>query len=746
MSTVTRRDFVKFHFATLTAGLAGCGSGGASIGELPEGEGPAPAPLPPAPPLPTQLSLNIRSGSVTGNVPYTATVLPLRGEVPPGYTITSADDATIKASILSTHDDGSAAVVIVAGETNFSAQNSDKQLAIGIAAAGTPDTPLTAERISALVSNITVNFSGTYGSASLSDFGRPELIWWANSRIICARYKIAAPTPGSTALEAVIDITAYGSHNRALIEVVVENGKIDALNSSYNVKPAAATYSAAAVSVNGTTVATVSTAGAYTGTHQPFRAWYCKGWVGGDPGVRATQRHQDLQRHPLFWKMDKDCAADLKIYASDTYMPWGTGRHRATNMGGGGDHDSIGPLTKWDALALQSGDYRAWNASEQNALALLTYNVNYRDSVTGMVPDHNRMPSKAQLGGAQNWPVSESYSSGATALFEQAHHPAGGLMAFIARPSPVYIETAQKIGTWNATANSSPGILALFPAATVGVTDVTGMNYAGQARSFAWGVRSVMHATFLSPAAALNAPYASKLTWRAGGLVWLSRSARYAYSYKLDGLSEHLRIMWDDGPKQKTSDHQAGWAGLQTAPWMNYFVVGEMHKFANVRLLTGADKTYIDDFADWLLEQPVRWVNDQADGAWRYLRYSITYKRADGTAPTSYADQMDYDISGSGPSSTKGGWGGLSASDKTTWSEIQSFAADTTAGANFPSQFWYALVAAVERGVPGAQAAWQTVTGLSPAGRQGSPGITNLNTWRDGFATEPRWGAYPRSH
>lgn len=647
--------------------------------------------------------------------------------------------------------------MVVAGETNVSA-NTSKQINLGITPTGA-DTALTAARIGALVSSVTVNFSGTYGSASLTNFSSPELVWWANSRVICARYRLPASTPGGTALEAVIDITAYPSpHNRALVEVVIENSRIDALNASGTTKPVAANYAAATVSVNGSTIATVSTSSfTYTGTHQPFRAWYCKTWVGGDPQLRSTQRHLDLQRHPLFWRMDQSCSVNFGTetgdktwtYGADAYTPWSTGRHRATNMGGTGLDETIGPLTRWDALALQSGDYRAWNASEQNALAMLTYNINYRDSATGMVPDSARMPNKSQDGGT--WPATEEYAAGATALFERAHQPAAGLMAFVSRPSPVFIEIAQKIAVWSGTSTASGGILSLFPSSTVGVTDATGMNYASQVRAFAWGLRQTVHATFLSPDSSLNPAYASKLTWRAGGKVWLGRSARYAYSFKLDGYQESLRVIWEDGPNQKSADGASTyddgtpWPGIQNAMWPQHFAMCELYKLSSTNLLSGTEKTYLDTFVDWFLEQPARWINQQPNGAWRFIRDRLTIRKADGTVPSTYAAAMSYDVQGTGPSSVTGGWGYLNSVNWPSWAQTQAGGTESSATESFVGQFWYALVAAVERGVPGAATAWQTVTGFTPTGTRGTPGITNLDTWRLGFATEPRWGAFPRT-
>jgi hypothetical protein len=69
----------------------------------------------------------------------------------------------------------------------------------------------------------------------------------------------------------------------------------------------------------------------------------------------------------------------------------------------------------------------------------------------------------------------------------------------------------------------------------------------------------------------------------------------------------------------------------------------------------------------------------------------------------------------------------------TSWAS--GISQDNSAGAYYPSYFWAALCIAVERGVPGAEAAWTKFTG----------NITNLSTWRSGFGASPRWGYFPRN-
>lgn len=642
-------------------------------------------------------TLALRSTSA-GTFPYSATVLPARGAVPSGQTVVSTQDTSLRASILSTWDDGSAAVVIVAGSKTVAA-NEDSTVALQ--AGVSSGTNLTTSAISSVVSSVVVNFQGTYGAVTLSNFTSPERTWWANPQVICARYRLAAPTPGSTSLEAVIDIHAYAG-GRALVEVVVENGR---MSSSSPVKPAAATYTNATVSVNGSTIATVSSTGPTSaeGNHAAFRAWYAKGWVGGDPGLRVTQSHLDLQKHPLLFKADQESTFDFTGYASDAYTAWTTGRQRGTGMGAGGDHASIGPLPQWEARTLQSGDYRGWLATEVNTLACLSYNINYRDSSTSLVPTFTAIGTKNLSSGT--WPGQTNGND--AAMWETPHCPAAGLMAFIGRPSPVFIEIAQKIAVWNGSwsADATPGW-------TAGM-----FGYWYQTRGRAWGMRSLAHATLITPDA---------LAWKTAAKTAITNNVNYIDAWRTDSKAL-LGYTWDLSPTSLV-DHD-GSTGFQIAAWQNHYMAVEMHKAASARLLTGSAQTSLNTLADWLLSGPVRWVNEQASGGWRYVPYTTTLGDASMVSQPTWGAQRATHITGS--PSIPGTWM-VSGGNPTTYA---GYTADNSADTGFyPAYFWSALVAARERGISGASTAWSTVVA----------NISNLSTWRAGFATDPRWGSYPR--
>ena len=655
------------------------------------------------------LTLNVHSTSA-GTFPYSATVLPARGTVPSGQTLVSTQDTSMRASILSTWDDGSAAVVVVAGSKTVGA-NEDSTIALDVGTAS--GTNLTTSAISAVVTSVAVNFQGTYGSATLSSFGSPEVTWWTNPQVICCRYRLAAPTPGSTALEAVIDIHAYAG-GRAQVEVVIENAK---MTTSSPTKPAAATYTGATVSVNGSTIATVDSTGPTSaeGNHAAFRAWYASGWVGGDPGLRVTQSIRHLQYHPLFWRIDRPSTFAMSGYASDAYSPWTTGRQRGTGMGGTGDHASIGPLPLWEARALQSGDYRAWLATEVSALAALSFNINYRDIGTGLVPTFAQFTASQAIA-SSTWPSQTNGND--AAMWEVAHMPAVGLMAFVGRPSPVFIEIAQKacvwagmwsrdsMDNWSGTRDWEPGLF----------------GYWYQIRGRGWGIRSLVHALFITP---------SSHAWRTAGVTTLGTNADFLATWQAD--SKHILNTVTDYRPDDPKDYETGASGFQNSELEVAYLFAEVHKAANARLLSGSAQTTLASFADWMALGPVRFVNEQTNGGWRYIAYRTTIgdqvANFIGSASTWLASR-NY---ASSPPAVNGNWKageGIPDTFASGWTDYTS--ADS---AYYPVYFYSLLATAIERGPAQAPRAWYDVW----------PNITNIETWRSGFATDPRWGVMPRS-
>jgi hypothetical protein len=635
-------------------------------------------------------------------------VFPLRGQVPSGSTLVSGDDSTLRSSIIATHTDGSASVMVVAGTATLTPGQTKTLMLQSAKVSG--EAALNSAAIQSAVTSVSVAFGTPFGTALISDFSSPERIWWANASTICARYRAQPATPGKTSLEIVVDIHVY-SNGSAQIEVVVENGK---MNTTSPTKPAVAAYLSAVVSVNGTAIATVDSTKAVAGEagHYPFRAWYASTWIGGNPGIRATQPVTDLQKHPLLFKVDQAGSKDLSSFANDAYSPFGNVRQAANGMGGAGDNAWIGPLPYWDATFLQTGDVRAANSVEQNAIAVLSFNVNYRDATTGLLPTITALAGKSQQ---SNWPNTTNNDDGHGGVlgWEVAHAPAAGLMAFMCRPSPVYIEIAQKIAVWTATWST-------FQDSGYTTTGVFGQYY--QIRGRAWSIRNLAHAAMLTP---------DSQPWKSEALTSLAANFAYLDGYRTSPLSK-LNVTWDGDPTHPVSTAYTLGGFYNEAGWMADYLVTETHKATSAQLLSGAAQTAADVTADWLAAFRVRWVNEQTDGGWRYIPYITAY----GSSQTMMSQYSSWSVMRAATlTDTAPGSSGPFESSHTGPSRYADYTPDGPAGAYYPSYFWSALVAATERGVTGAHAAWATV----------QANVTNLATWRAGFAADPRWGSAPRS-
>ncbi|HET9024293.1 MAG TPA: hypothetical protein VFN64_06940 [Burkholderiaceae bacterium] len=732
---MNRRTFLTASAALMSAACGGSGESDAAPGATSPTTStpPAPPPTTPAPPptpgTPTSVtSTSARLTTLTlyaaqsGALPYTAAVYPLEGSVPSGSYIASPDDPSLASSVLSRWPDGSAAVVVVAGEASLA---SGTAKTIVLATTTSNATALTPARVAALVKNVTVN-AGTLGVASVSNFASPERTWWANARVICCRYRAAI----DSTLEAVIDIHAFAS-DRAFVEVVVENARIDA-NAAIPARPATKTYAGVTVTVNGQEVATVASPGSgqsyasgsgggrYEGGHEAFRAWHCSTWIGGDPKVEVTHDIASLQAHPLFFRCWKDANDDYRSrYQDDAYVAWSAGRLNVPGMPSGGDADGIGPLTQWDAHYLQTGSRYARRAVVASALGALSCNVNTRDRTSGRVPTHAQTNGKTQDDGS--WPKTTSEPA-----WEVAHHPAVGLMAFLCQPSPVFIEIAQKIAIWNGTALQKDGVFGFW----------------AQVRGKAWGIRSLAHAIFLTP---------DGDDWKTAARASLAANVRVIDTFRRSPNAT-LGFVWHAAP-ERCADFEARIEGMQQPLWMHHWLILSLHAAERAKVLTGADQALLATAADWAALQPVRYVNEAQNGEWRLHNYLTMVGRAAvssaddnlgsgiyaGTtfdALPTYAQNFAWFYRDAPPpSSGKFLFIETDPGRNPNYRAWSSAVGTDTAGVSYAAIFWAALTAAVERNVSGADAAWTKVTN----------GISNLPTWAGSFAAEPRYNRYPRN-
>ena len=714
-----RRLFLKQTSIAVAATLTGCGGSADSQTPVtpappslpptpvpvppPSAPSPTPPPPPPPPPLGPGLSTLSLHPTQTGTLPYLATVFPMEGAVPNGQSIQSPDDPALRASVLSRWPDGSASVAVLAGETAVTAGTTTF---IRLQAGAVVGTALTPARVGQLVTNITVD-CGALGSAVINNFSSPARTWWANERVICCRYR--APVGADPTLEAVIDVHAFAS-SRAFVEVVVENCKV---NSASPAAPAAKNYSASVV-VNGSTIATVSSSAGPGGTHQAFRAWYASTWAGGDPGVEVTHDTASMQAHPMMQKIWKSTDQNLQaIYQGDIYEPWSTERLNVPNMGGTGDHPAIGSFTQWDTRYLQAGDKYVRRSVIANALAALTCNINWRDTATGLVPTFTEIGNKEFQHGT--WP-----GIGSEPAWEHAHSPAVGLMAFMCRPSPCFIEVAQKAAVWQHCwrnfQDSYPYI---------------GNGY--QTRGKGWTIRAINHAIFVTPDA---------LPWKAAAQTVMDLCLNTIEAFK-NLAANQLGFVWNFTPGAVGEDW-GGDPGFQFAMFMHHYLLVEIHKVAATKALPQASQSRANAIADWACAQPVRWINESAAGEWRAAdTYSYTVATSEVGQPMvtfpTWAQIHAWHFHDAPPAAS-GPWLTMGA----TWASSVNDG-NTAASPLYDAYYLAALVCAVERGISGADQAWQKFYGTNPTTSAPNGNLTNLAAWAVGGATEPRWCWLPRN-
>jgi len=673
--------------------------------------------------LPT---LTLHSTSA-GTFPYMATVFPCEGAVPSGMSLISPDDATMRGNVLSAWPDGSAQVVVVAGHKAVSAS---AQTTIGVRPAIQSGTSLTTSDIDSLLSDLTLNFNGT--PQTFNTWTSPTRTWWANSQVICASYVV--PITGMGAMEAIVYVHAFAG-GRAFVEVVIENGKLnaDATTVSLAATPTQ-TYTSATVSINGialngsgTSSPTTNMAAPnsdnpilyQTAGHQALRAWYCSGWVGGDPQIEVTHDIVYMRKHPFFFAPIEESTKNQQTAntnAYDTYVPWACCRISGPDMGAGGAAGELGLFTECQSDYFQYGSKYAARAVIATGLAALSLDFNWRHT-NGTVPTREQVYGKTN--GNVKWPFLNSTPRyGGISTRDASHIPAMQLVPFLCRPSPVFIELAQKEFCWNhAYGNSDDG----------------GHSY-DQVRSRGWGARNYASAILLTPD--------SDTTRKAGMRLPLLARAAYVDAFFTRPWNT-LELMYGLLPSNSSNwDHADSRSRLQTSSLVQQYAIIGMVWVEATKVLRGSDAATWTASTDSACKFVTRRILEATGGEWRLIPYTLTF----GDLVTGSPDSVDMGT---------GNWGDMTRNDYTgtpppdisgpilfanastiDWANVSTI---TTATVNENTYWWGALCAVAERDGPSAAEAWDKVIT--------DGGISNFAQYRTGFATLlfNQWNRWPRN-
>jgi hypothetical protein len=235
-------------------------------------------------------------------------------------------------------------------------------------------------------------------------------------------------------------------------------------------------------------------------------------------------------------------------------------------------------------------------------------------------------------------------------------------------------------------------------------------------------MRSLVHATFLSP---------DGTAWREGGKYWMNLNRIYWDAWRSKQAAAAISLPWANGPDGIVGLPANKWAW---PPWQTHFLIPELHKAAAVQILSGSQQTAMESLADWVAEYPVRWINEQPNGGWRYIPYQqLIPTDANGVVASNWGALMAQLVTAP-PPAVAGPWFMSTDASPEYGAYFGEGVAGGSTGYYYVSVFWSAFVAAVERGIPGSATAWATV----------QANVTNLSTWREGFKVNPRFGATPR--
>jgi hypothetical protein len=326
-----------------------------------------------------------------------------------------------------------------------------------------------------------------------------------------------------------------------------------------------------------------------------------------------------------------------------------------------------------------------------------------------------------------NWPSGWTYNgpcwggdNGGTV--DGSHVPSVALVAFLCRPSPCFIDLAQKIFCWHATNYSSPD------AAT---------HSFDQIRARGWRSRDYAFAVFLTP----DSDSTRKDSLRQALMAKASEANAF-----LDLSWNTLQLLWGT-----TTAPDSGYSnpGDDTAPWQNHFCILAWQMIDCIKVLRGADQSAWTAMCEKIVSYPVRYINQASSGEWRAVLYvQYTGARSGSTTDMGGGDfgERNRAIYGASVPSASGTWimdpaegpvanwaAMTSISSTPQWPRAAPVGGGTSY--NYDAIFWAALCSAVERDVSGASAAWAKVVA----------NITNLAAWRQGFRTYPRFNRWPRN-
>jgi hypothetical protein len=624
-----------------------------------------------APPVTT---LHLRS-TQTGVQVFTAGLGFRKGDVPGVPQLQLVDSQVV---VKARWNDGSVKHAIASGQISLLAGQT-VDVPIDAVANGPGGIPLTAIDIANANPAAVVNLGAAIGTVSLQSLlGAPVRTWISGPEMVEAHYRASPNGNGNIAVWFQV---RYYKSGRIFVRTWVDNGRLDLTAVDRTYVPN--------VSVGGVPI---FDNGGVALNHYAHTRWSQEAWIGTASPVEADIDTHYLVRTRLLPNYMINTPGDAALNAlMQSYVPM-TNAGWTPNMGETGFQEQIGLLPMWDALYVTShADPRARKAVLAGTLALNSYPIVWNDSLTLATP----MPSARPT-----WTVDGPNQGGATAIgagslvWDIAHHGSGGYLAYLISGDYYALETMADQAALCYLMNSS------------GNGSGTARLMTGQTRGVAWCLRTLSQYAGIAPdgdaiAADYRALLASNIAHWAGVVDTLGANViGYFYEYDID--------LYAPGT---------------IAPWQQHFMMQSLGMGSDLEPLTNMSN-YVR-VRDWLDRGAVGILGTSAGYCFNYASvYNAKISNGGNGDPASWYSTWAQVFAATHGSSScgnalLGSSGGAPASTSTGyWGNLLP-----------------AIAYAVDHQAPGADAAWQRLTGAS-----------NWSVLRNsGFDNVPNWGIEPRA-
>jgi hypothetical protein len=234
-------------------------------------------------------------------------------------------------------------------------------------------------------------------------------------------------------------VRAYGNPIDAVrVDVVIENGY------TFVSSPTSFAYSSQ-ISVGSSVVDSRSV------THASHTRWHKRFWWNSSPQAYAhidTRYLQDTKLVPKY--VDATPSSSYLAGLAQSVEPMQNG-DQSDAMPDTGAQSGIGPLPRWAAVFLLSGDRRAFNNLLANDDGAAAYSIHYRDEDTQLpvsIIDH----PNSSISYPNDVPTG---SGGSQFTHDKAHQPSEGYTSYLVTGDMFYMEEMQFWSSWNLIATHS---------------------------------------------------------------------------------------------------------------------------------------------------------------------------------------------------------------------------------------------------------------------------------------------------